>query len=75
MNYEKLSQYQTELLLVAFSKTMLMSNFISTTISTDPYLALNPLAARPAAHRDPAALPDLCGTNLAIGHTDFLKIN
>jgi len=28
-----------------------MSNFISTTISTDLYLALNPLATRPTAHQ------------------------
>ena len=50
-----------------------MSNFIPTTISTDLYLTLNPLATRSEAHRDPAALPDLCEVNLAIGPTAALS--
>jgi len=50
-----------------------MSNFISTTVSTDLYLARNPLTTRPAAHRDPVALPDLCEMNLAIGPTAVLS--
>jgi len=73
-NCEKLSQYQTELLFGSFLQSyMLMSNFIPTTISTDLYLTLNPLATRSEAHRDPAALPDLCEVNLAIGPTAALS--
>ena len=52
---------------------VVVSNFISITILTDLYLTLNPLATRPAAYWDPAALSDLCKVNLAIGSTAALS--